>query len=241
LYGDSKKDFQTSIIIKGNFDAFPLMVTVDTVSSQANLVVKSDGVIVFEKLFKPGAGQGEWKESKLVLPSNTYQAVYDRAYTAHIPAGTHELRLEVTKGDWMTLSEIRIHQLAFRPGSMNWGERQESFTLDAQGNLRADSGRLYYDKERLDVEEIEPWKPLEVMNIGVHVGEFGVYNKTPHNAALALLRDKLDLFREAGWGWALWNLRGTFGILDSDRGDVKYEIYQGHKLDRAMLELLKQG
>ena len=43
----------------------------------------------------------------------------------------------------------------------------------------------------------------------------------------------------AGWGWALWNLRGEFGILDSERPDVSYESFRGHKLDREMLELLK--
>jgi hypothetical protein len=30
------------------------------------------------------------------------------------------------------------------------------------------------------------------------------------------------------------------GILDSGRTDVKYEDYQGHKLDRKMLDLLQR-
>jgi endoglucanase len=34
-------------------------------------------------------------------------------------------------------------------------------------------------------------------------------------------------------------LRGTFGILDSERTDVRYENFRGHKLDRALLELLR--
>jgi endoglucanase len=53
------------------------------------------------------------------------------------------------------------------------------------------------------------------------------------------MRDSLDLWKEAGWGWALWNLRGSFGILDSGRRDVVYESFRGHKLDREMLELLR--
>jgi endoglucanase len=53
------------------------------------------------------------------------------------------------------------------------------------------------------------------------------------------MRDSLSLWKEAGWGWALWNLRGSFGILDSSRKDVRYEDYHGHKLDREMLELLR--
>jgi len=38
-----------------------------------------------------------------------------------------------------------------------------------------------------------------------------------------MMGDFLSLWKEAGWGWALWNLRGDFGILDSGRTDVKYE------------------
>jgi endoglucanase len=49
----------------------------------------------------------------------------------------------------------------------------------------------------------------------------------------------LSLWKEAGWGWAMWNFRGGFGVFDSERSDVKYENYKGHKLDRGMLELLK--
>ena len=32
---------------------------------------------------------------------------------------------------------------------------------------------------------------------------------------------------------------GSFGVLDSDREDVAYEDWRGHKLDRAMLDLLQ--
>ena len=56
--------------------------------------------------------------------------------------------------------------------------------------------------------------------------------------ALRWLEDVLRNYREAGWGWALWNFRGSFGILDSERADVEYEDFHGHKLDRRMLELL---
>ena len=42
------------------------------------------------------------------------------------------------------------------------------------------------------------------------------------------------------WGFALWNLRGSFGVADSERADVTYEDYKGHKLDRKMLELLRR-
>jgi endoglucanase len=53
------------------------------------------------------------------------------------------------------------------------------------------------------------------------------------------MRDYLSLWKQAGWGWALWNFRGAFGVLGSQRSDVKYETLNGHQLDREMLTLLQ--
>ena len=95
------------------------------------------------------------------------------------------------------------------------------------------------DRARLQKVRIDRWKKLEALGVGIHVGEFGAYNQTPHETVLAWMQDFLELWREADWGWALWNLRGPFGVLDSERGDVTYESWRGHALDRAMLELLR--
>ena len=70
------------------------------------------------------------------------------------------------------------------------------------------------------------------------VGEFGCYKYTPHALVLDWLEDYLRLWKERGMGWAMWNLRGAIGILDSGRSDVEYEDFRGHKLDRKMLDLL---
>ena len=75
--------------------------------------------------------------------------------------------------------------------------------------------------------------------VAVHVGEWGCFKH--HDVSLAWMRDVLALWRDAGWGWALWNLRGAFGVLDSNRADVAYESFRGHELDRAMLELLRSS
>ena len=52
--------------------------------------------------------------------------------------------------------------------------------------------------------------------------------------------DMLANWKEVGWGYALWNFRGSFGIMDSGRSDVAYEDFNGHKLDRKMLQLLQR-
>ncbi len=96
------------------------------------------------------------------------------------------------------------------------------------------------NQKTLRANRIEPWKRLEEKGVGVHVGEWGAFNRTPHAVVLAWMRDCLALWKEAGWGWALWNLRGGFGVLDSGRADVTYEDFRGHKLDRQMLEVLRE-
>jgi endoglucanase len=118
-------------------------------------------------------------------------------------------------------------------------EEFESFAVPTWP-LKDDKGTTW-DKERLRQKLIEPWQRLAEKGVGVHVGEWGCYSKTPHAVALAWMGDYLALWKEAGWGWALWNLRGDFGILDSNRADVQYEDYKGHKLDRRMLELLRSS
>jgi endoglucanase len=105
--------------------------------------------------------------------------------------------------------------------------------------LIGDNGKVW-NKGALKEKLIDTWKPLEAMGVPVHVGEWGCYNKTPHDVALRWMRDILSLWNEAGWGYAMWNLKGSFGVLNSERDDVDYENFRGHRLDRKMLELLKE-
>jgi endoglucanase len=121
----------------------------------------------------------------------------------------------------------------------SWVGKNDNWPVPTWPMQVAENNR--WDKERLRKERIEPWKALEKEGVGIHVGEWGAYSYTPHNVVLAWMKDSLDLWREAGWGWAMWNFRGSFGILDSGRADVQYEDFHGHKLDRHMLELLRMG
>jgi endoglucanase len=98
-----------------------------------------------------------------------------------------------------------------------------------------------WDKDRLRAELIVNWKALADRGVPVHVGEWGCFSATPHDVTLAWMEDMLSLWKEVGWGWALWNFRGSFGVLDSGRKDVRYEKLGKHLLDRRMLELLRAG
>jgi endoglucanase len=126
---------------------------------------------------------------------------------------------------------VSHHQATWVKGSDKWAE--PSWPLK--------EGDKEWNKERLRRERIAPWQALEKRGVGVHVGEWGTHNRTPHAVTLAWMGDQLDLWREAGWGWALWNLRGSFGVLDSGRNDVSYQDFHGHKLDQAMLTVLQKA
>jgi endoglucanase len=100
------------------------------------------------------------------------------------------------------------------------------------------SGTALISRDTLD-KHYEPWGWLVQQGIGVHCGEFGAFNKTPHDVFLRWVCDVLDILKSYNIGWSLWEFRGSFGVLDSEREDVAYEDWHGHKLDRKLLTLLQ--
>lgn len=101
-------------------------------------------------------------------------------------------------------------------------------------------GDQYLSRAMLE-EAYKPWIELKNQGVGVHCGECGCWNKTPHDVFLAWFTDVLDVLGSNGIGFALWEFKGSFGILDSGREDVEYEDWYGHKLDRKLLNLLMKA
>lgn len=98
-------------------------------------------------------------------------------------------------------------------------------------------GNQFLSKQMLE-KYYQPWIELANQGNGVHCGECGCWNKTPHTVFLGWFNDVLDVLTENKIGYAIWEFTGDFGILDSRRTDVAYEDWYGHKLDRKYLELL---
>jgi len=97
----------------------------------------------------------------------------------------------------------------------------------------------HYGREELE-NFYKPWIELLDKGVGVHCGECGCWKKTPHDVFIAWFGDVIDILTKNGIGYALWNFRGDFGILDSGREDIAYTDWYGHKLDSRLLELLKK-
>jgi endoglucanase len=98
----------------------------------------------------------------------------------------------------------------------------------------------YYSRVQLE-EYYKQWIDVIGKGIGVHCGECGCWKKTPHDIFLAWFGDVLNILTMSGIGYALWNFRGDFGVMDSGRTDVNYLDWYGHKLDTKLLDLLKKN
>ncbi len=100
-------------------------------------------------------------------------------------------------------------------------------------------GDRYLSRAILE-EYYKPWIELSKSGVGVHCGESGCWNKTPHEVFLSWFTDVVDILSQNKIGFAVWEFIGDFGILDSRRTDVAYEDWHGHKLDRKYLDLIRK-
>jgi aryl-phospho-beta-D-glucosidase BglC (GH1 family) len=101
-------------------------------------------------------------------------------------------------------------------------------------------GDKYLSRAMLE-EAYKPWIDLVNEGVGVHCGECGCWNKTPHDVFLAWFGDVLDILKQHNIGFALWEFIGDFGIMNSRREDVAYQDWHGHKLDSKLLQLLRDA
>lgn len=247
LYSPVRPELATPLVLEGAVGRESLLrVRVDTVSNRATLRVRADGTEVFRKSLVSGPGQGEWKKAVYVEEWKVWQNVFDRDEEARIPTGTRRIEVDVAEGDWLKFSEIGIRSLdgsaperVLRATTADWGHPPPAVPFDLSDATAPFRTPVKVDRETLKREMIAPWLALRAKGAGIHVGEWGAYHKTPHAIVLAWMRDCLENWREAGMGWALWNFRGDFGVLDSGRADVAYEPFEGHRLDRKMLDLLQ--
>jgi hypothetical protein len=90
-------------------------------------------------------------------------------------------------------------------------------------------------------EFYEPWREVERKGVTVHIGEFGCFNHTPNDVALAWFRDLFAIYKEFGWGFGMWTFEGTFGIVEHDRPGSHYEEMDGYKVDRELLDLMLES
>ena len=241
LYGPAKPDLRSPLVLQGDFKpGTEIALKVQQVSVKARIVAKADGKVVAEQTFDPQASPGEWNPVKSESPWTYHQPAKELVFKVTLANAAHEFSIENADGDWLKFGELSLRLPDSPPRTyatdLTWGSKQGTHRLAADGSLLPPPG-VAPDQTLADY--LKPWLDISARGETVFVGEWGCFNKTPHHVALAWMKSWLERWKQARFGWALWNFRGSFGILDSGRADVQYEDWHGHKLDREMLQLLQ--
>jgi len=85
------------------------------------------------------------------------------------------------------------------------------------------------------------WRDVEKRGAAIHIGELGCFKQTPNDIAIRWFTDLLDVLKEFRWGYAMWNFRGPFGIIEHGRPGAKLEFLPGQHVDRVLLDLMLQS
>jgi aryl-phospho-beta-D-glucosidase BglC (GH1 family) len=245
LLSPSRPDHSHAITLDGELPAGTrLRVRVQHVTTGATLVVLADGREIFRRHYPTGPeGKGEWKRSEWLPEWKIHRSFYETDESIALAAPASRLSLRVVDGDWMQLGEIGLRLPGgpelVQPLKEGWQEKPEPLRLVPAADGKpprlgpAEAGVGVLEKS------LEPWLRFRKEGGQIMVGEWGAFNRVPHPVMLAWATDQLRLWKENNVGWALWNLRGSFGPLDSGRNDVRYEKEGGVLVDRAFLELLR--
>lgn len=247
LYGPMKREWCAPLVIS-NVPPCRLVLQPDMVSGACTWQFSADGKVLLEEQLSPSVDDKElWTNALYQAEWKITQGRYRKQVAVELPQGARELSIAITKGDWMGVRDLSLHtvdgQTAVLRFVEEWGVVNQPLAFNgfATGKPPFISARgLESGYDYLKRVTIEPWRVAAQADVPIVVGEFGAHNQTPHAIVLAWMEDNLRLWQAEGWGWALWNLEGAFGILDSGREDVEYEVYRGRKLDRKMLTLLQQ-
>lgn len=212
---------------------------------EAEVVAIADGKEIFRRMLKPekdAIGYSDLHKQS----DGRYVGVPEKPVEFQVPS-SKRLEIGLDRGDWMRFVSITFYADGKRlrvPADFDWyraGESRPDLSfVDFDHPLERADGKMMDGRTYLKEVAWDRWQQALDAGNPVMVGEFGVLCTVPHRQALAWMEDNLRIWKELGLGWALWNFRGEFGILDSKRKDVQYEDFHGHKLDRAMCELLQR-
>jgi endoglucanase len=71
-----------------------------------------------------------------------------------------------------------------------------------------------YDRDAMMADLAKPLAVARRTGLPLYCGEFGVINLAPYPVRAAWYADLISVFDELEIGWANWDYKGTFGILD---------------------------
>jgi aryl-phospho-beta-D-glucosidase BglC (GH1 family) len=239
LYGPWQNNYHTSLVLEGNFlNDTQITINVQQVSVRSTLQIKLDGSEIFSKVFVCSADPGEdW--TKIILTQWGYQNISGKDYSTVLPSDGTRLTITNTDGDWMTVNKISIksgtNEVVIIPSNTAWGSEQDTYKITSEGKITDTNGNPMLALNTLD----NSLRSARSEGIPIMIQEFGVYNQTPHKVTLDYLTDVVSILNKNNVGYAMWNMIGTMGIINSGRADCTYEQYRGKQLDREMTTILQ--
>jgi hypothetical protein len=239
LFGPGKSEYHSSLILEGAFKKDSIItINVQQVSIQSTLQVKLDDIEIMSKDFLCGPDPGEdW--TQIISTQWGYQNISGKDYSVTLPSDGTRLTITNSEGDWMTFNSLTIrsgtNKVIIIPGNTSWGAMQDTYNITAEGKITD-----IEDNPVIALGTItSSLETAKADNIPVMIQEFGVYNKTPHDVTAAYLNDVVSVFNKNHVGYAMWNLIGSMGIINSERTDMTYEQYRGKLLDRELTTIMQ--
>jgi len=254
LAGPGKPKLRAPLVIE-NVPAGEIALHFGGVSEKVTVRVTGDGETIKDFTFRPEKGNPNWRSVAEHPKWKILQGDYLGVETTRVARAVKRLEISLAAGDWCHLTGVRLTAPDGRTALLRILPRFAPASRFVQRFAGFGASRPFVSIEPPDTtprryaeaglealyrSNFKAWDDIAATGTFVMMGEFGAFRACPHDVALAWLEDNLRLLKERGWSWALWNWRGTFGVLDSNRTDVTYEDYDGHNLDRALLELLKR-
>ena len=240
LFGSWKPDLEGPFIVEGSFKQNAVVtINIRQVSVYAEFNISLDDNVLFTKTFEPSSGLGEWES--VVHTEHGYQNFYNKDYSVTLPSDGNNLKFYIAEGDWLTFNKITIatttDTIELLPGNTSWGIEPSPIKIASNGEIQTPDG----NSAVMGCPLLDDWYDFSITNnTNIFIGECGVYNRTPHDVTLRYMEDMLKIMKDYNMSYALWDFRGSFGIIDSNRAGVEYEDYQGYELDREYLELLQK-
>ena len=180
-----------------------------------------DGGPYWRRRFGPDRAPGNGKVHVSPQWNDCIALRYDQEYVAHPTPVTNAVEVP---GDWLTISGPHRAPAGSRglrrcsgPGTSS-GRCASSARPGCRRHSRRHGGRRA-PRRTLWTSLVEPWG-----RFGATGPAFTWPSGAPHGRRTASSSpgwSTLENWKRAGTGWALWNLRGSFGVLDSvGRRDV---------------------
>jgi endoglucanase len=81
---------------------------------------------------------------------------------------------------------------------------------------RMEKANIPWDRERMQDELSAPVARSHETGLPLFCGEFGVYERAAMELRLDWLSDAVRSFEEHGIAWAVWDWKGSFGVVDGE-------------------------